>query len=143
MTSIARIAELLVQHLDPEDAAVAVTTDDIVEITSPVGGLDRAVQVHVRDIAELEIAFVVPSRSGSPFEALFTGSIEEEDAIIDAAVNFVSDLIGERVVLAWDSRLFRGGQRFLSASEFSQSAKRQFAWAVSWSGEHDWDAPDV
>lgn len=141
MSASARVAEQLRQHLNPEDAAVSVARDDTVAIAPPSGDSNRLIEVRVRAIADLEVAFVVPSKPGSPFEQVFTGPHEEADAVIRETVAFVCDLIAERMVLAWDSRPLRGGRRFLKANDLTPAALRHFAWVVSWRGAQDWSAP--
>lgn len=141
MSASARVAEQLRQHLNPETAAVSVARDDTIAIAPPSGDSGRLIEVRVRDVADLEVAFFVPTKPGSPFEQVFTGPPEDADMVLHEAVTFVCDLIADRVVLAWDSRPFRGGRRFLNASDLTPAALRHFAWVVSWRGGRDWSAP--
>lgn len=134
----ARVAEQLRRQLSPDEASVAVVSDELIEVASPSADSDRSLEVRVRGAADLEVAFLVPSRQGSPFEQCFIGPAEEADAVIREVVAFACDLIAERVVLAWHSGLLRGGRRFLEASDLSDAAKRRYAWVVSWRGTRDW-----
>jgi hypothetical protein len=108
-----------------------------------VGDPHRFLEVRLRDPADLEIAFFVASKSGSPFEQMFTGPSEEADAVGREAVAFVCDLIAERMVLALDPTPLRGGRRFLRIGDLTPSTLRQLAWIVSWRGARDWSAPDA
>jgi hypothetical protein len=136
-----RMTEMLRQHLSPEDAAVVIACDGTIVIVPPSRGSDRVLEVRIRGAADLEVAFIVPTKPGSPFEQVFAGPAGEADAVVHEVVAFVCDLISERMVLAWDRRPLRGGRRFLEASDLTPAALRDLAWVVSWRGIRDWNKP--
>lgn len=135
-----RVAEQLRRQLNSEDATVTIANDHIIEIASASSDSGRSLEIRVRGAADLEVAFIVPSKPGGPFEQVFAGPVEEADKVIREACAFTCDLVAERVVLAWDPSLLRGGRRFLKASELTAAAKYDYAWAVSWRGGQDWAA---
>jgi len=143
MIDSARVAGQLRQHLGREAVVVSTPRDDTVALADPSGDSDRLIEVRIRDHSDLEVAFFVPTKPGSPFEQVFSGPTSEADLVLREALSFVGDLIAERVVLAWDSRPLRGGRRFLKPSDLSPHVLRQLAWVVSWRGTHDWNAPAV
>ncbi len=114
--------------------------EDRCEILPAESGERRRLEVWCRGPADLEVAFHVPGKQGSPFEQVIAGPAAEEDAVLEAAVRFVADLVRERRVLAWDRRLLRGGRRFLEAGELAPETRRRLAWVVSWRGTWNWSA---
>jgi len=143
MSASARVAEQLRQYLDSGDIAVALIRDDTIAIACPSGDSDRLIEVRLRGAADLEVAFIVPTKPGSPFEQVFSGPTDEAEMVLREALSFVCDLIADRIVLAWDSRPFRGGRSFLMASDLNPDAFRHLACIVSWRGTRDWNAPTV
>lgn len=135
-----KIVEQLRRILTPEVTINVRTNEDTIEIAPASGPTGLRLEVRVRSTADLEVAFVVPSKTGSPFEQVFVGPPEEEDAVVEEVVGFVADLVAERMVLAWDARWFRGGRRFLRIDELTPDALRHLAWVISWGRSHDWNA---
>ena len=145
MIESARVADLLHQHLGPAAVAASIATprNDTVTIADPSGHSDRVIEVRIRDDSDVEVKFFVPGKPSSPFEQVFSGPTPEAEMVLREALSFVADLIADRIVLAWDSRLLRGGRRFLNASDLKPESLRHLAWVVSWRGTHDWNAPAV
>jgi hypothetical protein len=137
MSATARVAERIRQHLNAEDAAVAATHDGIL-LVCPPHDADRHLEMRLRDVADVEIAFVVSTKPGSPFEQVFVGPSGEADAVLHDVVAFIEDLVTERLVLAWDARAIRGGRRFLPPTALTPEILQHTAWVVSWRGTHDW-----
>jgi hypothetical protein len=122
----------------PETAGTVREEQDAIQISAPASRAGHQLEVRVRDVSDVEVAYFVPGKRGSPFEALFTAPPNEADALADEVVEFVCDLLAERRVLVWDSRLLRGGRRFPRASELTPAVRRHASWMVSWLGTYDW-----
>jgi hypothetical protein len=137
-----RLRRRIREAIAERDGAVVRAADDAIRILPPPARAGQLLEVRVRDAADVEVAWFVPGKRGSPFEQCFVAPAEEADALAREVVEFVCDLVAERRVLAWDSRLLRGGRRFLGAGELAPSALRQLGWVVSWRGTHDWSATD-
>lgn len=145
MKMLERVAEQVRRFLESDGVAASVATarNDTITFADPSGDSDRRIELRIRADSDLEVAFVVPTRAGSPFEQVFSGPPPEADVVLREALCFVRDLLVERTVLAWDARSLRGGRRFLKTGDLNREALRQFAWVVSWRGTHDWNAPIV
>ncbi len=143
MKTAEKIGEQLRGILTPNVTIHVRTIDDSIEIAPASGDPDRRLEVRVRGTAELEVAFIAPSKPGSPFEQVFAGPPEKEAAVAAEVLGFVCDLIAERIVLTWDVRWFRGGRRFLRPDELTAASLRHFAWVISWARSYDWNAPEL
>lgn len=101
----------------------------------------RRIEVYVRDASDFDVRFHVPEKQGSPFEQVIAGDLHEAEEVQSTVAQFVADLVAERQILLMDPRLFRGGRRFLAASDVNDSMVRHASWVVSWRGTYDSDAP--
>ena len=90
----------------------------------------RHIELRIRADSDLEVAFIVPSKPGSPFEQVFSGPTPEAGMVRREALAFVSDLVAERIVLAWDAQRLGGGRRFLKASDLNPETLRHVAWVA-------------
>jgi hypothetical protein len=125
--------------LRQEQASVSLLDSDTICIGLPSSLKGRALEIRIRGVSDIEVAFVVPGKKGSPFEQLFVGPSAEETSLIGEVVSFVSDIVNERVALAWASGVLGGGRRFLRARELGPAERRKYAWSVSWAGSLDWE----
>jgi hypothetical protein len=139
MNAVDEVADRLRDELKWSDAAVAVS-GEVISIVSPSSVTGRSIEVQVDRPADITVAFLIPGTRGGPFEAVFTGSPHESNAVVHEVVRLVGDLVAERSVVAYDSRWLRGGRRFLKASDLSSPSRPKVRWVRSWSGSHDWDA---
>ena len=137
--STAEIAEQLRHVLRPEQASVIVSNTETIRVDSPSSRVEHALEVRRRAMGDFEVAFVVPNKKGSPFEQLFVGPGLEESLVIREVVAFVSDIVNERVVLAWESNGLRAGRRFLQAQAIGSAERCKYAWGVSWAGALSWE----
>lgn len=101
----------------------------------------RRIEVYVRDASDFDVRFHVPEKQGSPFEQVIAGDPHEAEEVQSTVAQFVADLVAERQILLMDPQLFRGGRRFLAASDVNDSTVRHASWVVSWRGTYDSDAP--
>src|SRR5438876_11824519 len=83
-----------------------------IQVPAPETAPDRHLVIHLRPDGDLQVEFHIPKRRGSPFEQLIVIPDEAFEEALDEAVAFVSRLLKEDLVLAWDSRLLGGGRRF-------------------------------
>jgi hypothetical protein len=111
-----------------------------IDVPAPAGRAGQRLGIGVRDVGDVEVHVHVPDKSGSPFEQLFVGRDADAAELVGEVAGFVRDLLEERLVLAWDGRLFRGGRRFLPPSALSARVRRSLRWVFSWKGTHDWTA---
>ncbi len=109
---------------------------------STAAAAGRRIEIRVRDDTDIDVAFHVPEKRGSPFEQVITGPSEDAAAVQASVVEFVSDLVAERTVLAMDRRFFKGGRRFIQLSGLRPAGLKYVSWVVSWQGTHDRD-PDA
>lgn len=107
--STADITNRLRQALRQEQASVSVIDSATICIDPPSSLAGRALEIRIRDVSDIEVAFVVPGKTGSPFEQLFVGPSADETSLIGDVVSFVSDIVNERVALAWDPAWLGGG----------------------------------
>jgi hypothetical protein len=135
----AEIAAQLRQVLRPEQASVIVSNPEAVRVASSSSRVEHTLEVRRRDVGDFEVAFVVPNRKGSPFEQLFVGPVSGESSVIREVVDFVSDIVNEQVVLAWDSSWLGGGRRFLRVQSLGSAEKCKYAWGLSWAGGLSWE----
>ncbi len=140
MTAIAHIVQGLRQALATTDVSIQQIGDDSIEVSDSSAKPGRRIDIFIRGESDFDVGFHVPGRQGSPFEQVMAGAAEEAAAVQRAVVQFVADLIAERVVLAMDDRLFGGGRRFIAARDLSASIMKHLAWVVSWRGTYDTEA---
>ena len=95
----------------------------------------KSIRVVLRPDGDVQIEFHLPGRAGSPFEQLFVLPPDEKEAAVDEICQFVDGLLNEKIVLAVDGRLVRGGRRWVSPEELNRVAKLRFS--ASWHGTFD------
>ena|ERR1044071_530696 len=149
MLSQAQRAHLLQQALSEIPVAWAVTTKsdsrssvELVELRmdlpSPTRPAEQQLAVLLRPDGDIQIEYHVAGQRGSPFEWLLGPCARREQECVTEAKRIVVDLLAERLVLAYDGRLFRGGRRFVSPSELGAAGRRHLTWVTSWRGTYDW-----
>lgn len=95
----------------------------------------KRIAVVLRPDGDVQVEFHINGQSGSPFEALFVVPEGLEESVADEVCEFVADLLDERIVLAVDRRLLRGGNRWLSPEELG--SVKDLAFSASWRGSFD------
>jgi hypothetical protein len=110
--------------------------EDWIEVSGALAKPGRCIAVFVRDVCDFDVQFYLPERKGSPFEQVIVGSLQEAEQVQARVLEFVTSIVEERLVLAWDSRLFQGGRQFLTPSKARESRKH-FSWVASWRGTYD------
>ena len=135
--SIEELRKRIADVVDLDGCVLGVARQDALEVTS-VGRSGHRIEIRIRDCADFEVAYVVPGKPGSPFEQVIAGPREDSPAILQSVVDFVDDLVQERIVLGWDARMFGGGRRFLKTTDMDATARSRFEWVVSWRGSYDW-----
>ena len=123
--------------------SIARVAADTLRISAPPTRPGLSIEVRARGRFDLDVAFFVPDRRGSPFEQVFVAPQEEADRLMQEVVQFVRDLLEERRVLAWDSSFLRGGRHFLDLNSPQLATHRHLAWVVSWRGTHDWSSGEA
>jgi hypothetical protein len=118
-------------------AEVEARDDDLIEISNPAAKPGRLITLHVRGDSDLDVAFHVGDKAGGPFEQVFSGSVENAREVQIEAVRLVADLVTERRVLGMQKGFFKGGRRFIAASELSVAMRKRLSWVVSWGGSFD------
>jgi hypothetical protein len=113
-----------------------------INVSSALAKPGRSIRVYVRDVSDFDVQFHVPERKGSPFEQVIAGTLEEAEQVEAAMVQFATNMVEEKLVLAWDSRLVRGGRQFLTPSHANESRKH-ISWVASWRGTYDRGGPIV
>lgn len=108
-----------------------------IEIQSPVRPVARRLRVHLRHDGDIQAEFHIEGKPGSPFECLFVLQAGHEEEAIERVSRFVTDLITERIVLAYAKGILKGGRRFLVPG-LAESDRRHLKWTSSWLGTHDW-----
>jgi hypothetical protein len=98
----------------------------------------RRIEVRVRDLGDFEVANVVPGKPGSHFEQVMAGPPEESAAVLQSVVDFVKDLIGERIELGWNAGMLHDGRRLLRTGDLDASARSHLQLVISWRGSHNW-----
>ena len=111
-----------------------------IEVSDPSAKPGRQITVHVRDDGDFDIAFHIAGKQGSPFEQVVIGNPEDAEGVLASVVQFVADLVGERLVLIWDKRVLSGGRRFIAPADLSATMLKHCSWVVSWRGTYDSDA---
>ena len=140
MSTTERIVERLRAALATTGTHVESLEDRLIGVAgSPKPG--RRITVYVRDDLDFDVAFHVPEKQSSPLEQVIVGPAEEVNEVQSAVVQFVTDLVCERLILLMDKRLIRGGRKFMMVSEMSPSTLKHASWIASWRGTYDSDAP--
>ena len=109
-------------------------TDIWIETRNPAG---QHLALLLRRDGDVQVSWEVPARG--VYELFLAVPEDEYEEGVTEAAAFVSNVINERVVLAWDGSFFRGGRRFIPTAEVAQArAKRTIKWMASWGATHDW-----
>ena len=137
------IAVQIRRALSPLGASVKRVGEDWVEVSGASVKPGRHIAVYVRDPFDFDVQIHMPERRGSPFEQVIVGTPEEAQDIQATVVQFVADLVEERLVVAMDNRIFRGGHRFLTPSNMRKANLRHLSWVASWRGTFDSDNPPL
>jgi hypothetical protein len=135
-----RLLQNLRTALASTSAAVTIADDASLEVSDPSATDGRRIEVRVLAIADVEVSFHAPDKPGSPFEQIIVGDIAEAEEVQAAVVDFVSDLVAERVILAMDDRVFKGGRQFIPVADIDAPASSTHVWRVSWRGTYDQDS---
>ena len=106
------------------------------EAASPIQPTAQKLVVRLRHDGDLQVEYHVEGKRGSPFEALFLVPDHEEVAVTTAVAHFVSDLVNERLVLAYADGIIGGGRRFLALEKLAMTS-RGLSWVTSWRGTYD------
>ena len=137
------IVDQLEQGLAGEGAVVTRRNHDSIDVSDPSTKPGRQITVLVRDDGDVDVAFHIPEKRGSPFEQVIIGSTEDAEGVLASVVRFVADLVGERLILIWDKRLLSGGRRFIAPADLSATMLKHCSWVVSWRGTYDSDESAV
>lgn len=135
--SIEELRKRITDLVDLDGCVLGVVVHDALEVTS-VRRPGHRIEIRMRDCADFDVAYVVPEKPGSPFEQVIAGPREDSADVLQSVVDFVDDLLWERIILGWDARLFGGGRRFLRAKDMDATARTRLEWVVSWRGSYDW-----
>lgn len=99
-----------------------------------VAGAKR-IRVVLRPDGDVQVEFHLPGRAGSPFEQLFVLPPDEKESAVDDICEFVDGLLNEKIVLAVDGHLVRGGRWWVGPDELGRFKKLRFS--ASWQGTYD------
>jgi hypothetical protein len=96
--------------------------------------------ILLRRDGAVQIEWHVTGKRGSPFELFMPCDHDDIAQIIDAASEFIADVLREDVVLAYRNGFWRGGRRFLKIEEIAEARNAaDYEWMVSWNGTHTWN----
>ena len=137
MIQTERIVELLREGLQDTEAQVESSGSGFIDISDPSAKDGRLITLLIRGDSDIEVAIHVPNKKGSPFEQTFAGAAEDSQALEAEVTRFVVGLVTEQVVLGKERGIFKGGRRFLPASELGPATQRRLSWVVSWRGSFD------
>ena len=113
------------------------TPDSWLDVPSATRPKEQSLTVRLRSDGDLQVEYHVAGRRGTPFEALFPVPPGEEVAVSTAVAHFVSDLVSERLVLAYTRGIVGGGRQFLALEQLAISPPSRLSWVTSWRGSFD------
>jgi hypothetical protein len=116
-------------NLDVAPADCAVGTREPEHIVS---------QVDRMRLLDEALAFAMPEPRGWPRGQQPANTGTAGYWIDERASRLVTDLVMERVVLAYAKGILKGGRRFLRPGP-AKSDRRHLKWSSSWLGTHDWE----
>lgn len=119
------------------NSCVTSATDACLTVYRPADS-SRQLTIHFRDDGDIDVAFALQGVKGSPFEQHFIVHREASSTAAAAIVHFVSDLVAERIVLAY-VRGWKGGRKFIAPQDHAAFARAE--WTASWLRTYDRNIP--
>jgi hypothetical protein len=143
VSAIGKVFDQLRLNLSTSEADVRIVGARRAEVSGATANSGRRIGIYARDDFDFDVAFHVPEKLGTPFEQVFCGTPDEAEEVQATVVQFVVDLVRERIVLSMDNHPLKGGRRFVPSSELTETALKKLSWAVSWRGTHDSEANTI
>jgi hypothetical protein len=106
-----------------------------IEIPSPVRPDEQRLCIHLRHDGDIQVEYYLEGKQ-FPREWLFILPEGEERGAIESVVQFVEDILNERLVLA-KRRGFWKCADYLSADQVERD-RGKWVWVTSWQGTYDW-----